>query len=244
MNKVTKPLLMIVSVVVCLIMVRLGVWQLDRASQKHTILDAQIAQSTQQTIPLTDLLEEQQGLNKIKDSRFRVVSLSGNFVPETTIFIDNKVFEHKVGYQVFTAFKLKQQDVSVMIDRGWISAGASREVLPKVSTDWSIQTLDGRLNIPPQKPPLWNDKYPVSKGKVWQYLPIEEFSQNSKLTLLPLVVELAPDESSDDGLTRHWQKLDDKWVGKHKAYAFQWFSMAIALLIASLVLLIRSNNKD
>lgn len=245
MDKVIKPILMLVAVIICLFMLRLGVWQLDRADQKQTILDAQIAQTQQATIPLSQLQSLlQTQLKQICEARFRPVSITGQYLADATIFIDNKVLNKKVGYQVFTPFQLSENKTTVMVNRGWVSVGESRDKLPPISTPSSKLTLKGRLNLPPQKPPLWDDKYPVAKGRVWQYLPITEFSNSSGLTLLPLVVELAPIQASDDSLIRQWQKLDDIWVGKHKAYAMQWFAMALALLIASLVLAVRSKNKD
>lgn len=244
MNKVLiKPLLLIVAVIVCLIMIRLGIWQLDRASQKQTILDAQISQSQRQPIPLASVLEQITSDIMIENQRFLPVTISGHFKPDATIFVDNRVLDHKVGYQVFTPFKLATTDTWVMVDRGWVAVGESRELLPEIKTISTDQVLTGRLNNPPSQPPLWNDKYSVSKGSVWQYLPIQQYSQNSGLKILPLVVELAPDANSENTLVKRWQTIDDKWVAKHKAYAFQWFAMALALFIASIVLTIRSNKK-
>jgi cytochrome oxidase assembly protein ShyY1 len=102
--------------------------------------------------------------------------------------------------------------------------------------------LDGRLNLPPTKPPLWDDDFEVSDGQVWQYLPINELTERLQLDLISMVVELAPDShnAGGDNLKRRWQSIDDKWVATHHGYAFQWFAMALAFFIATLVLLLRS----
>ena len=124
--------------------------------------------------------------------------------------------------------------------------GEYRSILPKISTPEGSQSLQGRLNFPYQKPPLWNDKYDVSDGAVWQYLPIEELVQQTGLDLLPLVLELAPHKSVDSALLEpiiNWQSIDDEWVFKHQAYAFQWFSMALVFFIACLIVLLKSIRK-
>jgi len=74
-----------------------------------------------------------------------------------------------------------------------------------------------------------------------------------QLTLLPLVVELAPEQipeaderpstHDDSQFTIAWLDINDEWVAKHKGYAFQWLMMAVAFFIACLVLLIRYSMK-
>ena len=47
-------------------------------------------------------------------------------------------------------------------------------------------------------------------------------------------------EGSSSGAVVNWQSINDEWVFKHQAYAFQWFSMALVFAIACLILLVKS----
>lgn len=217
-----------------LAMLRLGIWQLDRAEEKRDIanqLQARASLPVSDIAPIADL--------NMEEIRFRSVRINGQYLPKHTMLVDNQVVNGGVGYQVFTPFKPDNLDYLVLVARGWVSVGASREQLPIIDTNEQRQKLVGRLNNPPAEPPLWNDQYAVQKGQVWQYLPISEVSSVLDAKVFPLVVELAPEASDSAELIRKWPEIDDQWVAKHQGYAFQWFAMALAFFIACLVLLLK-----
>ena len=251
---------MIVAVIICLAMVRLGFWQLDRATQKREILSQSITLSELPSINLTNLLND--FATNTEELRFRQVHTTGHYLESDSIFIDNQVLESKVGYSLLTPLQLSNSQRVIMVVRGWLAVGDSREVLPEFNTLVGPQTLQGRLNLLPAKPPLWNDEYAVSEGPVWQFLEIEQFRSQTGLDVLPMVLELAPvsdDEKpvSDDEKAasenvesattppfRHWQLIDDKWVHKHQAYAVQWFAMAFVFFVVCIIVLINSLRKQ
>lgn len=232
-----KPMLLLLAVVVCLLMLRLGIWQLDRADQKQQILDQQQALLQQAPVALSELINSSD--TPILD-RFTPVTITGEYLA-TPLYVDNRVLDSQVGYQVFMPFKLSNLDQWVMVDRGWLPAGADRAVLPEFETPSGTLFLSGRLNRAPEKPPLWSDDYAVNQGAVWAYLPLEQVEAQLQIPLLAMVVELAPNSDASDEPIRRWAKIDDQWVAKHHGYAFQWFAMAAAFLIAVVVLVIRSN---
>ena len=234
-----KPLLCIIGIGLVLCMLGLGFWQLDRAEQKRDIVAQLESRTKQAPVPLSDLVVG----SEVDDFRFRRVLLSGRYLANNNIFIDNQVVNSQVGYQVFTPFKLNDSELIVLVGRGWVSVGESRDVLPEILTSQAKLTLEGRLNNAPAKPPLWNDKYSVADGSVWQYLPIPEVANVLTAKVFPLVVELAPDASDSNTLVRKWPQISDQWVAKHQGYAFQWFAMAAAFFIACLVLLFRGSLK-
>ena len=90
-NPLAKPLLMISVIVICLAMVRLGVWQLDRAEQKRTIL---AAQQEQTELPALDLTATTADSSKL--SRFRQVRAAGNYLVDKSVFLDNQVHNGSV----------------------------------------------------------------------------------------------------------------------------------------------------
>lgn len=236
LSKIKLPLLLLIAVIMLLAMLRLGVWQLDRAEQKRTILQQRQAQSAQAPVTLASLIPK---LKKDQD-RFRRVTANGVYLPEKSIYVDNQVVNGQVGYQVYTPLELSAGHV-VLVARGWLAVGESREKLPNFDTAQSMQSLSGRLNLPIAQPPLWDDAYQVNDGPLWQYLPIDQYAEQMQLSVLPLVLELAPEppEVGNTQFVRKWASINDEWVAKHQGYAFQWFAMAIAFLIACLVLLSR-----
>ena len=255
---IIRPILAIIAVIICLAMVRLGIWQLDRAEQKKVILTQSIDRSKQTAVPVQSLLILDSNFNTF---RFRRVTASGSYLSKQSILVDNQVYEQNVGYALMTPFKLSGSGDVILVDRGWLSVGLSRDVLPNFDTPEGKVLIEGRLNLPYAKPPIWNDKYDVSDGMVWQHLPITEFNTQTGLSAVPLVLELAPNnakhpsnnaeasnnaEGSNSAAVVNWQPINDEWVFKHQAYAFQWFSMALVFAIACLILLVKSirNTKE
>jgi len=227
------PVMVIFGVLIFVAMLCLGVWQLGRADEKKRILDESRSRSDQAAVAINDLDPA------AEDLRFSKVRLTGTFVPDKTIFVDRQVVRGQVGYQVFTPLQITGTEKHALIARGWVSVGESRAKLPSINTPHGAVSLLGRLNRPPAKPPLWSDDTPVADGAVWQYLPIDEYAQQMRLNLFPLVVELAPETPPSAALLIDWPEIDDHWVAKHQGYAFQWFAMALAFLTACIFLLIR-----
>ena len=242
-QKIKIPLLLLLAVVVILAMLRLAVWQLERAEQKQVLLDQVTERSQQQKLAINALLAD---FNR-DALRYRPVSVTGSYRNNDSIYIDNQVVSGQVGYLVFTPFDIAESDYSIVVNRGWLPAGLSRAVLPKIPLEEGTLTLNGRLNEAPKQPPLWNEQYTVSQGDVWAYLPLDRYASQIELKLLPLVLELAPKQVSTghrvselhDTPIIKWAEINDQWVAKHQGYAFQWLMMALAFLIACLVLLFR-----
>jgi surfeit locus 1 family protein len=69
--------------------------------------------------------------------------------------------------------------------------------------------------------------------RVWQNLDMARFKAAVNYPLQPVVVLLDPN-SPAGGFVRAWSRLD-AGIATHKAYAFQWFALAIALLTLYLV---------
>ena len=243
---------MTVAIIISLIMVGLGFWQLERADQKKQILSQQLIRAEQEAVNIATLINPI--VNDHKTLRFRKVTARGEFLEEHTLYIDNQVHNSKVGFRLITPFKFYISDeilseYVILVDRGWLPAGMSRKILPEFTKLVGVQTINGRLNVPFPQPPLWSDKYPIFDGLVWQFLPIEQFSEQTNLDVLPLVLELAPSRSDNSAPNVklvpivNWQIIDDEWVYKHQAYAFQWFSMSTVFFIACLIVLFKSLRK-
>lgn len=235
---------MIIGLLICLGMLRLGVWQLGRADEKQILLDQVQDRAQQNPVDLASIVGIVDAANT-QNYRFNSVVVTGRYAPGNSVYIDNKVVNSKVGYTVLTPLQVVGTPWWIMVDRGWLSAGLDRANLPPFKTDRSVHQLSGRLNLLPPKPPLWDDDYPVANGALWQYFSIAEYTAQTQLQLLPMVLELAPETTAeaDPQLIRRWARINDQWVAKHHGYAVQWFAMAAAFLIACIVLIARTKTK-
>src|SRR5882672_3722074 len=121
------------------------------------------------------------------------VSLRGVFRPELTVLLDNKIRNHRVGYEVVTPLKLDDA-THVLVNRGWFERGAKEPPPPQ-----------GRVRIEgvalPRLPHVLQAGE-ASKARIRQNLDIADFARESGLALHPFVIEQRAD--SGDGLLREW----------------------------------------
>ena len=184
----------------CAAGIALGHWQSGRAQQKRA---------------------QQAGLERI--------SVTGIFVPQYTVLLDNKQRNRRPGYEVVTPLRLSNSDMHLLIDRGWIAAPPTRDVLPEVRTPEREVRVEGRvLNQLPRIFSLEQE----SKSRVRQTLEIPSFAAETGLKLRPYFLEQY--SSTDDGLLREWPRAD-AGVEKHESYALQWYSLAALAAVLGLV---------
>jgi surfeit locus 1 family protein len=154
--------------------------------------------------------------------RYRPVIARGEFDAHRQIYVDNKVNAGRVGYHVVTPLKLADGRV-VLVDRGWIAAGASRTALPAAPPPAGVATVEGRLNITDGYLELEADR---EIGPLRQNLDPARFAATTGLPVLPAIIEQTAPPVPDDGLVRT-RLRPDFGVEKHRIYMLQWYAFAV-----------------
>lgn len=155
----------------------------------------------------------------------RLATLRGEFLPEFTVLLDNKIYRGTPGYQVVQPFRVAGGK-HVLVNRGWVAAGKRREQLPE------IRTPAGEVSIAGLRLERFERAYAPSaakpEGRVWQNASPESFAAWSGLVLEPYVIEQY--SALEDGLVRDWPPVD-LGVEMHESYALQWYSLAALAVI-------------
>ena len=137
---------------------------------------------------------------RIEHSR---VSARGQFLPERTLFLDNKTLRGIAGYHVLTPLRIEGGDLAVLVNRGWIAAG-DRRTLPKVATPAGTQTIEGVASVPSRR---FVELAPdTAAGPLKQNLVLEQAEKQLALRLQPFVIQQTSD--TPDGLQRVWARPD------------------------------------
>ena len=200
---------------------RLGVWQLDRADQKIALQTSLEARSRE---PALDAASLARSPRAAEAQHHRRVGLSGRWLAERTVFLDNRQMDGKVGFFVVTPLALTPGSGVVLVQRGWVPRHfTSRTELPALATPGGIVAVDGIVAPAPSR--LFEFAEAAS-GPIRQNLDIASFAHDTGLDLLPLsVLQLDAPGAPADGLLRHWPAPAAD-VQKHYGYAFQWFALA------------------
>ena len=208
----------------------LGFWQLDRAAQKEALQAAMQEQSG--TTPLGNaevLALAAQGRMQEGGVLYHPVRLNGTWLPDQTLYLDNRQMDARVGFFVFTPLRLEPHGQVLMVQRGWVPRNfEQREQLPEVQTPVGPVAVDGDIALAPSK--LYAPGAP-GEGPIRQNLDLDEYRGQTGLPLEAFTVRESGPPSQ--GLRRQWPVINFG-VEKHYGYAFQWF--ALALLIAGLYL--------
>lgn len=224
--RMSKLIGMLLTVLAIAILVKLGFWQLDRANQKEQFF-ADYAQRGQQTVQLNNTITPQDAI-----PRFAQVTISGAFLPDY-LLLDNQVQEGQVGYHVVGLLQadIHDQPRIVMVNLGWVPLGKSREDRPQLKLPRQPLTLTGYFYLP-ELNSVWGANAHLvehqQKPVRVQQLNASVIGNALQLPIEPYVVLLS--EQEEIGWPRAWQP-QVMTPEKHRAYAWQWFSLALACLL-------------
>jgi surfeit locus 1 family protein len=207
---------MVVTGVVILgmaVMVRLGIWQLDRLEQRRAANAALLAVLASEPLQLNDwpLPED---LESLKDGE---VVATGEFDLERQVVLVVQNWNGRAGVHLITPFLL-DDETAVLVDRGWVpQADYDNGKLGQYDESGLVQ-LEGYValsrplprNAQPEGPQ--REIYRVNVASLQEQLPYE---------LLPFYVLQAPEGNTTPPFRA--EPEIDLSEGPHLSYAIQWF---------------------
>ncbi len=236
----------VVSIIATLLLVflfaRLGLWQLDRAAEKRSMLAAKELASTASALTAFD---EQL---HIQDIEYRNVELSGQYDYSRQFLLDNRIYQQQAGYEVITPFYPLGSDGFILVNRGWVGHNGNRNDKPSIPAATTESLLAGVMTNPSkgfsigpaleQSEAVYNKAH-SGKGSaqgreqkwplVLQYIDYATIAD--KVDKIPLVSGVVvADQGQNGNLMYNWKPVANGPM-KHYGYAFQWFAMLVAVII-------------
>jgi surfeit locus 1 family protein len=209
----------------CAVGIALGNWQAGRAAEKRA-LRAELGVSLGRAP-----LEIPAATIDSRDYVMKHVAARGRFVDEHTLYLDNKLRRGRPGYEVVTPLRL--DGIHILVNRGWVEAGATRDAIPVVFTPRDEVRVEG---LALARLPRVLEPGPSVPGKVRQNIDLAAFEKETGLGLQPIVIE--QHSAAPDGLVRDWPR-PDAGIEKHESYALQWYLLAGLAVVLALVLSFR-----
>jgi surfeit locus 1 family protein len=224
------------AVLACTAMfIYLGAWQSGKGERLARAL-AQRAERGQ----LGPLMVKAQRLDamEVQDAPLRV---AGTYDAAHQIFLDNRQHDGQPGVHVITPLKIEGTDTYIMINRGWVGWQLGRTVLPVVATPTGRVDLTGLAMVPSTKKFFLIPDHADERPQLWERLDISRFASLLGHPLQPVVLQQTGGDAPDS-LIRQWAPPEDR-VAKHRGYAFQWYGMAVVLLILALAAAFRKAGR-
>jgi len=217
----------IVTLALLYIMISLGFWQLDRADYKANLQSIIESKQGKQAIPLNSIAEEEDNW------LYQPVFATGQYDQQHQIFLDNQVHNRVAGYSVFTPLKISD-DLAILVNRGWLALGTSRERLPDITLNSQVLRIDGLTAHPPSKTLVLSSN--ANSYEQWptvlQYIDIKEIEKQLNYKLMPMVIIM--NQAEQTVLEPLPIKINMR-SEKHTAYAFQWYGLSLTLFIIYIV---------
>ncbi|MBS0508146.1 MAG: SURF1 family protein [Proteobacteria bacterium] len=200
----------------------LGAWQLSRAAQKQALQALLAAREAMPALVAGELAQARPA--DVAGLLHRSVQLQGQWLPEATVYLDNRQMQGRPGFWVLTPLRLSTSQAVVLVQRGWVPRDfQERTRLPDIATPAGEVRIHGRIAAGVGR--LY-EFAPAGKGegasRIRQNLDLVAYGAETGLPLLPLVV--LQTGAASDGLLRDWAPIDSG-VDKHYGYAFQWFGL-------------------
>jgi len=204
----------------------LGVWQLNRAAEKLTITQEIDQEQAKPALTWQQLKNMNENM-----ANYRAVELTGKFLKRQYWLLENKVVKGQVGMQVIMPFELPS-GVVVLVNRGWVRTHSDRSILPSFSTPDNSVKLQGILVTPYKNKFLSNAGQDKGWPKRILQVQIDELANQLDRVAWPQLLLLKAD--SFGAFYIDWQPVTVS-SERHKGYAVQWFSMAFALMVFTII---------
>ena len=205
--------------------IRLGIWQLDRASEKMALQTAMQQEQQKETINIEDIDLARDGA--IPNLH---VTLSGEYINEKSFLLVPQSYNGQLGFGVITPFRLQNSNRIVLVDRGWITVASGSQL--NFGLVVGARQLTAQIHLRSSSPGL--DERPDASAWPVQIrrLDVDVISEILGEDLFPYPVRLNEDQPGV--LIRHWTAVTAN-SNANISYAIQWFVFAAALIIASLL---------
>lgn len=207
------------------LMLALGVWQLQRLAWKTELIDAfESRVAAEPTDPPASLTHEDMG-----EWRYRHVVATGRFLHDKELQITGKPYKGTAGFHVITPF-VTETGLTVFVNRGWVPEDKRRPadrpnslVPPPARIDGVILESGLKGYFVPENEPnndVWFTVRPEAmaehlglQGAIATGYYIDQLAEQPKLTALPF------------GAQRHVTVRNE-----HLQYAITWFLLAATLI--------------
>jgi len=216
---------LIITLLIFSVLFKLGLWQNERAVEKEQRLVriGELKQQAAVSLPEVLSLSEQHSDGYLND--FPVI-IDGIFNPEFVFLLDNQPNHNSLGYRVLQVVQSDKN--AVLVNLGWVEGSVNRQELPNIKALSGHVKFQGNIRFVEKGIMLMEQKFDNNQWPLRiQQIELDKFSKLISTQLLPFVVYL--DKKEELGFEKNWQPIVMP-PEKHRAYAFQWFSLAIAWL--------------
>lgn len=221
-----RKLLMVIYFFGLLLLLGLGIWQIQRGLEKKHIEEMNINNDG-------NYFSFDQRPDSWDAHIYKLVELKGEWIFGQAFLLDNRIHNGKIGYELFNQFKLESDGSIILVNRGWI---AKRYIL-ETSLLQREAEFSGKIRGQLYKPtkgftlgPAYTNN--TTWPKIIQYIDSVLLAEATGTKLEPVIVVL--DSNVEQGLVKIWSPHVVS-ATRHYGYAAQWWGLAITMMIFGVI---------
>ncbi|GAA4359033.1 hypothetical protein GCM10023151_09580 [Kangiella marina] len=213
------------------LLLRLGLWQLDRAEEKRQLINTLEQRSTAPAVDLSEALQ-------VKDPDMMVVTSEGKPISGVDLVIDNQTRDGRLGYEIYSLWQPTNFEQPIIVSRGWLPRKDFYQKVPNIPP-FEAARLEGSLyfskgaNSVVADNAIWQEYDGIWLLGQFDFQTVAEKVKQMGYDSAPFIIRLQPDRTSK--FVRQWPLVASP-PEKHIAYAIQWFAMALALVMLFIIL--------
>lgn len=214
------------------VMVRLGIWQLERLAQRQAFNARVTAQVEQPPLELSgDALD-----SDLASMEYRAVVVTGVYDHAQEIALRNRAYENHLGVDLLTPLVIGGTQRAVLVNRGWIPTEAAAPANWKKFAEPGTITVRGVIRRSQSRADFGSITDPPGKLQLWNLVNLARIQEQISYPLLPVYIQQSIDQpvATSGATARSPYPLRSKVEieiseGSHLGYALQWFTFATIL---------------
>ena len=224
-----KTSLLVIAAVI--VMIRLGLWQLDRLDQRRAFnarVEEQLAQSAFE-------ISEENLRADLYNMEYREAIVLGEYDHDRQVVLRNQDWQGRLGVHLLTPLIIQGSDRAIMVNRGWIPYEDFEAGKLSKFDESGLVEVNGVIRRSQTKPRIGGraDQIPAEGEpplQAWNWINVGGIAGQLPYKLLPVYLQGSPEPSRNQMPYRTQLELDLN-EGSHLGYAFQWFTFALILAI-------------
>ncbi len=224
-----KTSLLVIAAVI--VMIRLGLWQLDRLDQRRAFnarVEEQLAQSALE-------ISEENLRADLYNMEYREAIVLGEYDHDRQVVLRNQDWQGRLGVHLLTPLIVQGSDRAIMVNRGWIPYEDFEAGKLSKFDESGLVEVNGVIRRSQTKPRIGGraDQIPAEGEpplQAWNWINVGGIAGQLPYELLPVYLQGSPEPSRNQMPYRTQLELDLN-EGSHLGYAFQWFTFALILAI-------------
>ena len=215
-----------VVLLIVILFVRLGFWQLDRLDERRLENAVGEARASDDPVDISVLLEAVGG--DIETLEYRRALATGVFSSEDEVLIRSQVYLGAAGFHVITPL-VGGGGEAILVNRGWVPLGLDRVPVTEASPPSGEVTVEGWVHLSQEKPPLGPADPDDGRLTTASRVDITRIQEQTPTSLAPVYLVSIGERGEELPVPVNPPTFDDD--GPHLAYAIQWFAFALIGLV-------------